>query len=85
MSHNPVSSENATVSAMTTHGDMARDQVEAVRTQADLLDELYGSRVKPDPREVAAAHQKLGQAIKLAEVHALIHIGDQLEYLVGGQ
>lgn len=66
---------------MTGHADTARDHVAAAVAQADALDELYASPERVAPHLVGAAHDKLRRAVKLAEVHALLHIGDELAKL----
>lgn len=66
---------------MTSHLDSARDAIAAAIAQADALDELYASPSRVPAHQVAAGHDKLRRAIKLAEVHALLHIADQLQRL----
>ena len=67
---------------MTTHLDNARDAVAAAIAQGDALDELYSRPDRVPPHIVAAGHDKLRRAIKLAEVHSLLYIGEQLDKLV---
>lgn len=68
---------------MTSHADQARDYVAAAIAQADTLDELYARPERVPPHLVGAAHDKLRRAVKIAEVHALLHIGEQLARLNG--
>lgn len=67
---------------MTTHRDRALNHVEAMQAQAAVLDELYSSPERVAPHLVGKAHDKLRQSIKLAQVHALIYVGDQVAALV---
>jgi hypothetical protein len=66
--------------AMTTHASAARDHIAATRAAMDQVDHLHATRPH-DRAAIAAAYDSIRQGMKLAEVHALLHIGEQLEQI----
>lgn len=68
--------------AMTSHRERALNHIEAVQAHSAALDDLYSSPERVAPHLVGKAHDKLRQSVKLAQVHALLYIGDQVAAVV---
>jgi hypothetical protein len=67
---------------MTTHAEYARDHIAATRAAMDQVEHLHAT-TPYDRGAIAAAYDSIRQGVKLAEVHALLHIGEQLEQING--
>lgn len=63
---------------ITSYASRAADRLEAVRTARESLDDLYADP-QHDRRKVAALHDHIRVALKMAEVEALLNVGHQLE------
>lgn len=69
---------------MADHFSSAVDYISEALAARDHLTDLYGiPATDRDPRQVASLNGELGDALKLAEIHALLNIGQQLEDLHG--
>lgn len=63
---------------MTDHRAAAENHIAAHRAAREHLREAYASPAGHDPRLVARLNGDLGDALKLAEVHATLAIAQQL-------
>lgn len=63
------------------HRDRALNHLAAAQTSNDLLADLYRSGETVDRRHIAELHEQVRLGVKLAQVQALLAIGEQLEVL----
>jgi hypothetical protein len=64
---------------MADHCGSSVDYISEALAARDHLTDLYSiPPAERDPREVASLNGELGDALKLAEIHALLEIGQQL-------
>jgi hypothetical protein len=65
---------------MADHFGSSVDYISEALEARDHLTDLYGITPQDrDPRQVASLNGQLGDALKLAEIHALLNIGQQLQ------
>lgn len=64
----------------TTHQNRALDHLDAVEAYADSLSEEW-AKDRPDAQDVKFLTASIGRGLKLAEIHALLNIGDQIARL----